>query len=65
MAVLYPELHRNILDVFDEYGVQIMTPADEGNPVDRRSCRRSVGPLAPARRAAAPDGGTSAHASDA
>ena len=24
---LYTELHRNILDVFNEYGVQIMTPA--------------------------------------
>lgn len=27
MAVLYSALHRNILDVFNEYGVQIMTPA--------------------------------------
>lgn len=26
------ELHRNILDVFNEYGVQIMTPAYEGDP---------------------------------
>jgi small-conductance mechanosensitive channel len=25
-------LHRNILDVFNEYGVQIMTPAYEGDP---------------------------------
>ena len=29
---LYAELHRNILDVFNEYGVQIMTPAYEGDP---------------------------------
>jgi len=29
---LYTELHRNILDVFNEYGVQIMTPAYEGDP---------------------------------
>ena len=29
---LYSELHRNILDVFNEYGVQIMTPAYEGDP---------------------------------
>ena len=28
----YAELHRNILDVFNEYGVQIMTPAYEGDP---------------------------------
>jgi len=27
----YTELHRNILDVFNEYGVQIMTPAYEGD----------------------------------
>jgi small-conductance mechanosensitive channel len=27
MAQLYTELHRNILDVFNEHGVQIMTPA--------------------------------------
>jgi small-conductance mechanosensitive channel len=28
----YAELHRNVLDVFNEYGVQIMTPAYEGDP---------------------------------
>lgn len=28
----YAALHRNILDVFNEYGVQIMTPAYEGDP---------------------------------
>ncbi|HSE59382.1 MAG TPA: hypothetical protein VLA99_11820 [Nitrospiraceae bacterium] len=28
----YTELHRNILDLFNEYGVQIMTPAHEGDP---------------------------------
>lgn len=27
MNSLYTELHRHILDVFNEYGVQIMTPA--------------------------------------
>ena len=32
MRLLYAELHRNILDVFNEYGVQIMTPAYEGDP---------------------------------
>jgi len=31
MASLYTDLHRNILDVFNEYGVQIMTPAYEGD----------------------------------
>jgi small-conductance mechanosensitive channel len=32
MATLYTRLHRSILDVFNEYGVQIMTPAYEGDP---------------------------------
>jgi small-conductance mechanosensitive channel len=32
MRYLYTELHRNILDVFNEYGVQIMTPAYEDDP---------------------------------
>jgi len=28
----YSELHRNIQDVFNEHGVQIMSPAYEGDP---------------------------------
>ena len=32
MPQLYTLLHQNILDVFNEYGVQIMTPAYEGDP---------------------------------
>jgi small-conductance mechanosensitive channel len=32
MPFLYSELHRQILDVFNEYGIQIMTPAYEGDP---------------------------------
>jgi small-conductance mechanosensitive channel len=32
MNSTYTTLHRNILDVFNEYGVQIMTPAYEGDP---------------------------------
>jgi small-conductance mechanosensitive channel len=31
MARTYTALHQNILDVFNEYGVQIMTPAYEGD----------------------------------
>ena len=31
MARIYTVLHQNILDVFNEYGVQIMTPAYEGD----------------------------------
>ena len=32
MSRTYAALHRNILDVFNENGVQIMTPAYEGDP---------------------------------
>jgi small-conductance mechanosensitive channel len=32
MAQVYSELHKNVLDAFNEYGVQIMTPAYEGDP---------------------------------
>ena len=32
MTRIYADLHRNILDVFNEYGVQIMTPAYESDP---------------------------------
>jgi small-conductance mechanosensitive channel len=32
LPALYAALHRNILDVFNEYGIQIMTPAYEGDP---------------------------------
>ncbi len=32
MLQLYSDLHRNILDLFNEYGIQIMTPAYEGDP---------------------------------
>jgi small-conductance mechanosensitive channel len=34
MNTLYTALHRNILDIFNEYGVQIMTPAYEGDPAE-------------------------------
>jgi small-conductance mechanosensitive channel len=29
---IYTALHQNVLDVFNEYGVQIMTPSYEGDP---------------------------------
>lgn len=32
MGRLYSRLHQSILDVFNEYGVQIMTPSYEGDP---------------------------------
>jgi small-conductance mechanosensitive channel len=34
MMPLYAALHRNILDVFNACGVQIMTPAYEGDPAE-------------------------------
>ncbi len=34
MLRTYSTLHRNILDVFNEHGVQIMTPAYEGDPAE-------------------------------
>jgi small-conductance mechanosensitive channel len=36
MMRLYTVLHRHVLDVFNEYGVQIMTPAYEGDPEGRK-----------------------------
>jgi hypothetical protein len=32
MNRVYTDSHRNILDVFNEFGVQIMTPAYRGDP---------------------------------
>ena len=34
MMPIYTELHRNILDVFNENKIQIMTPAYEGDPAE-------------------------------
>jgi small-conductance mechanosensitive channel len=45
---LYAELHRNILDVFNEYGVQIMTPAYESDPVEPKVVQRKDWYAAPA-----------------
>jgi small-conductance mechanosensitive channel len=49
MAALYTELHRNILDVFNEYGVQIMTPAYEGDPEQAKIVPPEQWYAAPAR----------------
>jgi small-conductance mechanosensitive channel len=48
MMQLYAELHRNILDVFNEYGVQIMTPAYESDPVELKVVPRKDWYAAPA-----------------
>lgn len=48
MDRLYTELHRNILDLFNEYGVQIMTPAYEGDPEQPKVVPREQWYAAPA-----------------
>jgi small-conductance mechanosensitive channel len=55
MGRFYAELHRNILDVFNEYGVQIMTPAYEGDPPEPKIVPRKDWYTTPAVNPA-PDG---------
>jgi small-conductance mechanosensitive channel len=57
MNALYTELHRNILDVFNEFGVQIMTPAYEGDPEEPKMVPKERWFAAPARPATGPDRG--------
>jgi small-conductance mechanosensitive channel len=62
MYRVYTDLHRNILDVFNEYGIQIMTPAYEGDPADPKVVPREQWYLAPAQPPAAADDASSAGA---
>jgi small-conductance mechanosensitive channel len=48
MYALYTELHRHVLDVFNEYGVQIMTPAYEADPPELKVVTRDAWYAAPA-----------------
>ncbi|HEY7305703.1 MAG TPA: mechanosensitive ion channel family protein [Bryobacteraceae bacterium] len=57
MASLYTELHGNILDVFNEYGIQIMVPAYEGDPDQPKIVPKEQWYAAPAR---SPQSGISA-----
>ncbi len=50
MMPLYTALHRNILDVFNEYGVQIMTPEYETDPAQPKVVPKDQWYAAPARR---------------
>jgi len=50
IAQRYDELHANIQDVFNEYGVQIMTPAYEGDPAAPKTVPREQWHAAPSRR---------------
>lgn len=54
MTQLYTRLHRAILDVFNEYGVQIMTPAYEGDPAVPKVVKKEDWWVAPARPAGEP-----------
>jgi hypothetical protein len=51
MEPLYTALHQNILDVFNEYGVPIMTPAYESDPEQAKVVRKEQWWSAPARPA--------------
>ncbi len=50
MLALYADMHRNILDVFNEYGVQIMTPAYEGDPSEPKVVAKADWYPAPAKK---------------
>ena len=52
MLPLYGAMHRHILDVFNEYGVQIMTPAYEGDPPEPKIVPTKDWYTAPATAAA-------------
>jgi small-conductance mechanosensitive channel len=49
MATIRSTLHQNVLDVFNEYGVQIMTPAYEGDTPEPKVVPRDNWYAAPAR----------------
>jgi small-conductance mechanosensitive channel len=48
MMPLYTALHRNIQDVFNEYGVQIMTPSYEADPTHPKTVPKEQWYTAPA-----------------
>jgi small-conductance mechanosensitive channel len=54
MATLYTRLHQSILDVFNEYGIQIMTPAYEGDPEQAKVVPKEQWWTAPARPPSGP-----------
>jgi small-conductance mechanosensitive channel len=62
MLQLYSDLHRNVLDAFNEYGVQIMTPAYERDPLEPKIVPRDQWYAAPARVEAADPGAPAATA---
>jgi small-conductance mechanosensitive channel len=57
MLALYAELYRNVLDAFNEYGVQIMTPAYERDPFEPKIVPREQWYASPARMDPSDPGG--------
>ena len=57
MARIYTALHQNILDLFNEYGVQIMTPAYEGDTEQPKVVPKENWFAAPAEPASTVQGG--------
>ena len=57
LPALYSALHANILDVFNEYGVQIMTPSYESDTPEPKLVRPGDWYAAPASPPSAPGGG--------
>jgi small-conductance mechanosensitive channel len=51
MMQLYTRLHKSILDVFNEYGVQIMTPNYESDPAEPKLVPKEQWWTEPARPA--------------
>jgi small-conductance mechanosensitive channel len=49
METVYTDLHRSVLDVFNKYNVQIMTPAYRGDPAEPKVVPRDQWYLAPAK----------------
>ena len=54
MGRLYTALHQNVLDVFNEHGVQIMTPNYEGDPETPKVVPKEQWHLSPAAVAQSP-----------
>jgi small-conductance mechanosensitive channel len=62
MLEVYADLHRNIQDVFNEYGVQIMTPAYMADPAQPKVVPPAQWFAAPANPASHAGGAVSANA---
>jgi small-conductance mechanosensitive channel len=56
MGPIYSDLHKNVLDVFNEYGVQITSPNYEADPAERKVVPKENWYAAPAKPPADPKG---------